>query len=308
VSVEIRAGRRSVEISRPDKPLFPCGVTKADLARYYAEVAEAMLGHIADHPLNLERYPDGIEHQAIFQQRAGAYFPDWIGRVRVGKEGGSVEHVVADQPATLVYLAGQACITPHAWLSRRDRLERPDRMIFDLDPSEGGSGDVRVAAGSIGELLRELELESWPMTSGSRGYHLMAPLQRRADFDAVRSFARGVAALAAAREPRLFTTEQRKAKRQGRIRIDVMRNAYAHTAVAPYAVRARPNAPVATPLRWDELSDSRMKPDRFTLRDVPERLRNEGDAWAGVGSRGQTLTGARRRLDQALAQQGLDPA
>jgi bifunctional non-homologous end joining protein LigD len=308
VSLTIRAGRRSVEISRPDKPLFPCGVTKADLAQYYERTAEAMLSHIAGHPLNLERYPDGIAHQAIFQQKAGSYFPDWIGRVEVAKKGGTVEHVVADHPATLVYLAGQACITPHAWLSRADRLERPDRMIFDLDPSEGGTGDVRVAALLIGDLLRDLGLESRPMTSGSRGYHVMVPLQRRSNFDAVRGFARKLAALAAAREPGLFTLEQRKAKRQQLILIDVMRNAYAHTAVAPYAVRARPGAPVATPLHWQELSDPELRPDRFTLRDVPLRLEQEGDAWKDVAARAQTLTEPRRRLERALAEHGFDPA
>jgi bifunctional non-homologous end joining protein LigD len=308
MSLEIRAGRRSIEISRPDKPLFPCGITKADLARYYEQVAETMLSHILGHPLNLERYPDGIERQAIFQQKAASHFPDWIGRVEVPKKGGTVEHVVADQPATLIYLAGQASITPHAWLSRADRLDRPDRMIFDLDPSEGGSGDVRAAALVIGELLREVGLESRPMTSGSRGYHVMVPLQRRSDFDAVREFSRGVAALAATREPGLFTTEQRKAKREKKILIDVMRNAYAHTAVAPYAVRARPNAPVATPLHWGELSEREIRPDHFTLSDVPARLEQQGDAWRDVASQAQTLTEPRRRLERALQEQGARPA
>jgi bifunctional non-homologous end joining protein LigD len=308
VSFTIRAGRRSVEISRPEKPLFPSGITKADLARYYEQVAEPMLSHIAGHPLNLERYPDGIEHHGIFQQRAGSHFPAWIARVEVPKKGGTVEHVVADQPATLVYLAGQGCITPHAWLSRRDRLERPDRMIFDLDPSEGGRGDVRVAALAIGDLLRDLGLRCWPMTSGSRGYHVMVPLQRRADYDVVRLFSRRFAALAAAREPKLFTTEQRKAKREKKILIDVLRNAYAHTAVAPYAVRARPAAPVATPLRWEELSDAGVRPDGFTLREIPERLEQTGDPWKDAASQAQSLGPARRRLDRALQEQGVEAA
>ena len=308
MSLTIRAGRHAVEIPRPDKPLFPDGTTKADLARYYERAAEAMLSHVGGHPLNLERYPDGVERPGIFQQRAGAHFPNWIGRVRVPKRGGSVEHVVADQAATLVYLAGQACVTPHAWLSRRDRLERPDRIIFDLDPSEGGSADVLVAARTIGELLRDLELRAWPMTSGSRGYHLMVPLQRRADFDTVRRFTHAVAELAAWREPRLFTVEQRKAKREGRILIDVLRNAYAHTAVAPYAVRARANAPVATPLHWEELSDSKLRPDSFTLREVPTRLEQEGDAWRDVSAHAQTLTRPRRLLQRALEEAGVGSA
>jgi bifunctional non-homologous end joining protein LigD len=153
----------------------------------------------------------------------------------------------------------------------------------------------------IGDLLRELGLEPWVMTSGSRGYHVLVPLQRRADFDAVREFARGVAALAAARHPELFTVEQRKAKRGELILIDVMRNAYAHTAVAPYAVRARPGAPVATPLRWAELSDRDIAPDRFTIADVPARLEREGDAWEQVRSHAQPLAEARRRLAALLS-------
>jgi bifunctional non-homologous end joining protein LigD len=303
MSATVHAGRRDVEITRPDKPLFPSGITKADLARYYERVSGAMLPHIAGHPLNLERYPDGIDGHRIMQQSASDYFPDWIVRARVPKKGGHVDHVIAGDCATLVYLAGQACITPHAWLSRADRLERPDRMIIDLDPSGSDDPDaVRTAAISMGELLRELGLDPWVMTTGSRGYHLTTPLQRRASFDELRPFTRAIAELAAAREPDVFTTEQRKAKREGKILIDVMRNAYAHTAVAPYAVRARPDAPVATPLDWDELSDAATRPDRWRLRTVLDRLDRDGDPWREIRKRPQTIATARHRLDDALAE------
>jgi bifunctional non-homologous end joining protein LigD len=302
MSVTIHAGRRSVEISRPQKELFPSGITKVELARYYEQVADHMLRHIAGRPLNLERYPDGIAHQRIMQQRASDHFPEWIKRVQVSKRGGTVEHVVAADAATLVYLANQACITPHAWLSRIDRLDRPDRLIIDLDPSNGEPADAREAARSIGELLRELGLEPWAMTTGSRGFHVVVALQRRSDFDAVRAFARDLAALAEARAPEVFTTQQRKAKREGRILIDVMRNTYAHTAVAAYAVRARPEAPVATPLHWGELSEAATLPDRWNLSTVLARLERDGDPWQDIGRHAQTLTEARRRLQQALAE------
>jgi bifunctional non-homologous end joining protein LigD len=298
----IRAGRRTVEVSRPQKPLFPCGITKSDLAHYYEQVAEPMLRHIAGRPLNLERYPDGIEGHRIIQQHSSSHFPDWITRVSVGKQKGTVEHVVATEPATLVYLAGQAAITLHAWLSRRDRLYRPDRFIIDLDPSVDDPGAVRRAALIIGQLLRELGLHPWAMTTGSRGYHLVVPLQRRADFDEVREFARDFGSLAVAREPRAFTMEQRKAKRGERILIDVMRNGYAHTSVAPYSVRPRPNAPVATPLDWAELSDRRTRADRWTLRTVIKRLERDGDPWEQIADQGHTLGPARRRLADALAE------
>jgi bifunctional non-homologous end joining protein LigD len=293
-----------VEISRPGKALFPCGITKADLATYYERVAQAMLPHIKGRPLNLERYPDGIEGERIMQQRAGKYFPAWIRRANVGKKGGSVEHVVAADAATLVYLAGQACITLHPWLSRADRLQQPDRLIFDLDPSNGKPAEVLRAARTMFDLVRELGLQPWVMTTGSRGYHVTVPLRRSVDFDATRAFARDVAALASRREPRLFTTEQRKAKREGRILIDVMRNAYAHSAVAPYAVRARPGAPVAAPLHPDELAESDMRPDRWTLRTLPQRLGHDGDPWERIGGGGQTIGGARRRLQGAMEELG----
>jgi bifunctional non-homologous end joining protein LigD len=304
VSLAIRAGRRTVQVSRPDKPLFPSGITKADLACYHETIAPVMLSHIAGRPLNLERYPDGIEGTRIMQQRAAEHFPEWVGRVTVPAREGTVTHVVASDAATLVYLADQACITLHAWLCRADRLDRPDRMIFDLDPSEGFTDAVRAAALELGELLRELELEPFPMTTGSRGYHVTVPLQRRAGFDEVRAFARDVGRVAVARDPGL-TLEQRKAARRGRILVDVMRNAYGHTAVAPYSVRARPEAPVATPLRWEELSQATTRPDHWTLRTVPGRLEREGDPWAAIGDSARTLGAPRRRLRPLLAELGL---
>lgn len=300
MSLAIRAGRRSVEIPRPDKVLFPSGITKADLAGYYEEVSAVMLPHLARRPLNFERFPDGIDGQRIFQQHASSHFPEWIAQVEVPAQKGTVKHVVARDAATLVYLAGQACITFHRWLSRADALDRPDLLVIDLDPSTHRPAEVRRAALSFGALLRELGLDPWPMTTGSRGYHVVVALQRRADFDQVREFARELAELAAAREPRVFTNEQRKAKREGKILIDVLRNAYAHTAVAPYSVRPRPGAPVATPLHWEELEDAKTRSDRWTLATVPERIERDGDPWKEIGAAAQTLTSARKRLDEAL--------
>ena len=294
--LEVRAGRRVVEISRPGKPLFPCGITKADVARYYATVAPAMLPHLERRPLNLERFPDGIEGHRIVQQHAAKHFPDWLGRVEVEKRGGTVEHVVATEAAALVYLAGQGCLTLHPWLSRTDRLDRPDRLIVDLDPSDDGSpADAARAARDVRALLRELGLEPLVMATGSRGYHVIVLLQRRLVFDEVRAFARDVARAAAERAPDRLTVEQRKAKRGGRIYVDVQRNAYAQTAVAPYAVRPRPGAPVATPLAWEELDDPDVRPDAWTLRTLPDRLERGVDPWAGA--RPHALGTARRRLD-----------
>jgi bifunctional non-homologous end joining protein LigD len=292
-----------VSVTRPDKVLIPPAISKADLAGYYEAVAEAMLPLITERPLNLERYPDGVEGERIMQQRAGRYFPDWIGRVEVPSAKGPVEHVMAQDAATLVYLAGQACITLHPWLSRRDKLERPDRLVIDLDPSREDPDSVRRAALVFGGLLRELGLQPWVMTTGSRGYHVVVPLQRRLDFDAVRAFARDLAGLAAAREPRVFTIEQRKAKREGRILIDILRNAYGHTSVAPYAVRARPDGPVATPLHWEEMEDPKTRPQRWTVATVPERLARSGDPWRDIEKSAMSLGAARTRLDEAISEE-----
>ncbi len=297
----IRAGRRNVAISRPEKQLIAPGLSKAQLASYYLDVAPAMLPHVAGRPLNFERYPDGIEGHKIFQQHASSHFPSWIPTVEVAKAGGTVEHVMASGADTLVYLANQACITLHSWLSRADKLNVPDKLVFDLDPAAQTPAEIRRAARVIAAMLCELDLRPWAMTSGSRGYHLVVPLRREADFGAVRAFARDFAALATAREPRLFTIEQRKAKREDKILIDFLRNGYGHTSVAPYSVRALPGAPVAAPLHLGELSERTTRPDRWTVRNLLARLEHDGDPWRGMRRHGQSLRGARRQLDAALA-------
>jgi bifunctional non-homologous end joining protein LigD len=293
----IEAGRRSVRVSRAEKALFPNGVTKVDLARYYADVAGAMLPHVKGRPVNLQRFPDGVEHQGFFLQRAPSHFPDWVHRARVPARDGTVEHVVIDDAATLVYLADQASITPHLWLSRADRLDRPDRMVFDLDPSSADDFDVaRDGALRLAEMLRELDLEPFAMLTGSRGVHVWVPLQRRQDHDAVRAVARELGTRLAEQDER-FTLEQRKADREERVFVDVLRNAYGHTTVAPYAVRAKPSAPVATPVTWDELEGGGLhSAAAFSLDDVRRRLERDGDPWERISASARALGSVRRRL------------
>ena len=299
----ITAGRRRITISRAEKPLFPSGITKGDLATYYTEIARVMLPHVKDRPLNMQRFPDGVGKQGFFHQRAPDHFPEWVCRSTVprARGEGTVRHVVACNAATLAYLAGQAAITLHVWLSRTDRLDRPDRMVFDLDPAEGAGTDgferARAGAQALGDLLRDLGLEPFVMVTGSKGIHVWTPLQRRHGHDDVRSFARDVAARLAGADDAL-TTEMRKDKRGGRVLIDVMRNTYAHTAVAPYSVRAKSDAPVATPLHWDELSDKKLRPDGFAIHDVLRRVQRDGDPWADIARHAATLSGARRRASR----------
>jgi bifunctional non-homologous end joining protein LigD len=286
-----------VEVSRAGKLMFPeDGVTKGDLAAYYERVAEHMLPHVKGRPVSMQRFPDGIGGYGFFHKDVPDHFPGWIRRVEVQKRGGTVTHAVVWDADTLVYLADQACITPHVWLSRMDRVRQPDRLVIDLDPSVPDFAAVRRAARQAGALLEELGLTPFAMATGSRGLHVWTPLRRGPDFDEVKAFARAAAGVLAARHPDELTTEARKAKRGDRILLDVARNAYAQTAVPPYAVRARPGAPVATPLEWKELSDSRLRPDRWTVNNLFRRLASKGDPWAEMASHARGLSGARKRL------------
>lgn len=294
--------RIEVEITHPDRVLFPAdGITKGDVVDYYAAVAEAMVPHLKGRPLTLWRYPQGIDEQGFVQQDFADTLPDWMGSAEVAKEGGTVVHPVADRREALVWLANQNCITPHSWLSRRDRLDEPDLIVFDLDPSTTDFAPVRAAARACADVLDDLGLASYVKTTGSRGLHVVVPLSRGTDFDTVRQFARDVAGIVAADDPAHRTVEQRKDKRGDRIYLDVMRNAYAQTAVAPYAVRARRGAPVATPLEWDELGGRGLRPDRFTVRDVPKRIAEQGDPWADMRRRARSLTRPMQRLKKLCA-------
>ncbi|MFD0318290.1 non-homologous end-joining DNA ligase [Streptomyces flavalbus] len=297
----VRAGRRTVEVQRADKVLFPArdgdapGHTKGDLVDYYRSVAPYLLPQVRGRPLMLERHPDGLDGPRFMQKNTPEHYPDWVTRAEMEKEGGTVRHTVCDDTATLVYLADQACLTLHRWLSRAERPHHPDRMVFDLDPSTDDFGAVRDAARLLGELLDELRLPSALMTTGSRGLHVVVPLDGRQDFDTVREFARDVADTLAAEHPDRFTTAARKKDRGDRLYLDVQRNAYAQTAVAPYTVRARPGAPVAMPVSWDQLDDPDLGPRRWTITDAVDQART--DPWGGVPRRARALGPARRRLD-----------
>jgi bifunctional non-homologous end joining protein LigD len=256
-----------------------------------------MLPHLRDRPLHLQRFPDGIEGDEMQQKQPPDYFPDWVERVRVPrKRGGSLAQVLCQDAATLVYLAGQACVTPHAWLSRADRLDHPDLLIFDLDPPGGDPAPAVAAARELRRLLEDLDLGAFVRATGSRGLHVAVPLDRAADFDASRSFARRLAGVLAGHLPDRLTTEQRKEKRGGRVFLDTMRNAYAQTAVASYAVRARPGAPVAVPLRWEEVEAPRFRPDGWTVRTAFDLLERRPDPWAGMERQARSLGGAAAQL------------
>jgi len=294
-------GGREIQLSNLDKVFYPdAGVTKGDVIDYYARVAEVMLPHREDRIVSMHRWPDGIEGDDFYQKDVPGHFPDWIRSVEVEKEGGEKQQlVVCGDRATLVYLANQGCIALHPWLCRTGKLDHPDQLVVDLDPPPGGDfGAVRDAARRVRDLFDALRLPTFLKTTGSKGVHLMVPLDRLADFGAVRGFARAAMDLLAARHPDALTTEVRKNKRKGRVFLDVARNAYAQTAVAPYSVRPRPGAPVATPFAWEELG--RIEPDRYTVKNLFRRLARIEDPWKGLRRRATGLSRARERLEKRM--------
>jgi len=297
----VTSGGVTVQLSHMDKVFFPDDdLRKGDLIDYYRMVAPRMLPYLRDRPVVMARYPDGVTGEAIMQKNVSRYFPDWVKRVEVERigRGGAVCQVVCDRPETLIYLANQACIELHVLLSRVAALYRPDQLVFDLDPpAEDGFDDARRCALDLRRLLEgDLGLTTYVKTTGGKGLHVHVPLRADEGFDPVRDFAREVAELMIRDAPDRLTLQQRVDQRGNRIYLDVQRNGYAQMAVAPYSVRARRAAPVATPLQWAEVEDAGLNPRRFTMRTMGERLATTQDPWAGMSRHRRGLAAARRRL------------
>jgi bifunctional non-homologous end joining protein LigD len=296
-SENITVAGRTFALARAEKVLFPeDGITKGAMVDYYTRVAPAALPHFGDHPVTLLRFPDGIHGESFFQKEASAYFPPWLKRVTLPKQGGATDYVVCRSAADLAYLAGQACITPHLWLSRYDRPDNPDLLIFDLDPPGMDFAPVRQTALKLREMLTELGLVPFVKTTGSRGVHVTCPLDRSATFDESRSFAREVGRYLAARDPSQLTVEERKEKRAGRVFIDALRNSYGATAVAPYALRAKPGAPVATPITWEELARPVLNSQTYNMGNIFRRLGGVQDPWEHMMQEARPLRLAAGRL------------
>jgi bifunctional non-homologous end joining protein LigD len=297
ISGDVRVDRRAIEISRPEKVLFPeDGITKGDLIEYYARIAPHILPHLRDRPLTLERYPNGIKTKRFFQKEVSSYFPQWIRTTTVEKVGGTVTHVVCNDTATLVYIANQACITPHIFLSRCDKVQIPDQLVIDLDPQGDDFDLVKSTASAFKQLLDELTLPAFLKTTGSRGLHVVVPLQRREGYDAVRGFARELAGVVVGQAPKERTVEPLKANRGRRVFIDTNRNGYAQLVAPAFAVRARKTAPISFPVDWSELKKKTLRPNGVTIRNVFERLETTKDPWADFWRSGVSLTKARRKL------------
>jgi bifunctional non-homologous end joining protein LigD len=294
----LKVGRRTIEITNTSKEMFPKDhITKGDVIDYYSRIADIMVPHMKNRPITMQRFPNGIGDEGFYQKDSSDYFPSWIKTVSVKRQTeGSVNYVLCNDAATLVYLANQLCLTPHLWLSKKDKLDYPDRMIFDLDAAKKDFAAVRKTAFMLKDILEELDLVPFVMTTGSRGLHVVVPLKRQHHFDEVRAFAREIAQQLVDAHPRMLTLEVRKEKRRERIFLDILRNAFAQTGVAPYAIRAKPGAPIATPITWQELKSPTMHAQRYTIKTIFRRLSRSADPWRDIDTHARSISGGRKKL------------
>lgn len=286
-----------VRLTNPAKVLYPEeGITKLELAQYYRSVADWMLPHVVNRPLVLVRCPDGRHQDSFYQKHAGAGWPPALRQVPIREKSKTERYVLVEDVAGLISLAQIGALEVHAWGSRIDNLERPDRLIFDLDPDPGVAWDFVVrTAREVRVFLQELGLESFVKTTGGKGLHVILPIDRRHDWDEAKAFCKQVADLIEKADPQHYTTNMAKAARHGKIFIDYLRNGRGATAVVPYSTRARAGAPIATPLSWEELSD-RIHSDHFSLRTLPRRLASlKHDPWERLSTVRQSLSGPMRK-------------
>ena len=285
-------------ITHPEKVLFPDdGITKGELASYYEAVAPLMVPQLQGRPITMERYPAGIGKKGFFHKDVSKGFPAWLERVEVPKKDGTVHHPVVRDARALLWIANQNCITPHVWTSRAPDLYHPDVCVFDLDPSRDNEPEVlRSSALALRDLLNELGLPSWVKTSGSKGFHIIVPLDAKTNMGDVAGFAHATGSLLVTLYPRQLTQEFSKADRGGRILVDTGRNGYSATFAAAYAVRAKRGAPVSAPCTWEEIESGTVGPQTFTLRNMSDRVAKVGDLWSDIRKRKRSLRTPIERL------------
>ena len=277
-------------ITHPEKVLFPDdGITKGDLAAYYEVMAPVILPHLRGRPVTMERYPAGIGEKGFWQKDVSKGFPEWLRRVAVKKKDGVVHHPVVTDTRSLLWMTNQNTITQHVWTSRIPDLNYPDICVFDLDPSNDDAEAVRAAAIALRDLLEELTLPSWVKTSGSKGFHIVVPVDGETPMGQLARFANTVGMVFVSRAADRLTQEFSKADRRGRIYVDTGRNGYSATFAAAYTVRAKGGAPVSAPCAWGEIERGEVNPRTFTLRNMPERIAKVGDVWADMRRRGRSL-------------------
>jgi bifunctional non-homologous end joining protein LigD len=255
-----------------------------------------MLPHLGGRPITMERYPNGINAKGFWQKDVSKGFPAWLQRVEVPKKDGVVHHPIVTDVRSLLWITNQNTVTQHVWGSRAPNLNYPDVCVFDLDPSTEDLESVRAAAIGLRDLLAKLGLPSWIKTSGSKGFHIVVPIDGKTPIGTVARFANSVGTMFVKLAPDRLTQEFSKVDRRGRIYVDTGRNGYSATFAAAYTVRAKPGAPVSAPCTWEEVERGEVNPRTFTLRNMAERLTKVGDLWADMRRRGRSLKPAIKKL------------
>jgi bifunctional non-homologous end joining protein LigD len=276
-------------LSNPSKPFWPEeGITKLDLAKFYARIASQILPWLKNRPVTMERCPDGIRGKCFYQKQAPANLPDGVPTMTIPAPTArrDVDYIIGGSRKTLLALVNLGCIAMHVMNSRTDHLDRPDWLAFDLDPADGFASAARAAL-LLRERLEDHGLEAFAKTSGGRGLHVFVPLRRGATQEQVRAYSMSIARELAAKHPKLVTVEARKARRRAPVYLDVMRNAPGQTIVPPFSVRWQPHAPVSMPLSWDEVNP-RLNPKLFNLRTAERRIASRSP-WARFFGKRQTL-------------------
>jgi bifunctional non-homologous end joining protein LigD len=296
------AEAKTVNLTSPDRVLYPDdGVTKGDVFEYYRQVGPVIVPHLKDRPFTMKRYPHGITGEAFFQKQAPRGMPDWIPTRQFRtwpREGGSrlVDFPLMNSPEAVLWMVQMNCVDMNAWYSRVDKPERPDFVLFDLDPPDGGFELAIEVAHLIRELLDELELPGYVKTSGADGIHVVAPITRRSTFEQTYAFAEGASRLLEQRHAGKVTTEWLKKKRQG-VLVDHRQNGHGKTIASVYSVRPKPGAPVSTPLPWDELKPG-IRPRDFGMEVALQRIEQHGDLFAPVLEDPRPLAPAAARLQR----------
>ena len=296
------AETRTVKLTSPDRVLYPDdGITKGDLFEYYRQVGPAIVPHLRDRPFTMKRYPHGIDGEVFFQKQAPKGMPDWIPTRQfrtLPREGGPrlVDFPLVNTPEAVLYMVQMNCIDMNAWYSRVDKPDRPDFVLFDLDPPDDGFELAIEVAHLIRELLDELELPGYVKTSGADGIHVVAPITRRSTFEQTYHFAEQASRLLERRHPGKLTTEWLKKKREG-VLVDHRQNGHGKTIASVYSVRPKPGAPVSTPLRWEELTPD-VRPRDFGMAQALERIERHGDLFAPVLEEPRPLAPAAKKLER----------
>ena len=285
------------EITNKEKILFAKSkICKEDFVTYYKKIAKFILPLIKDRPLSLKRFPNGINHEMFFQKKVMDYYPKSIKTVLVKREGKTpIKMPVITDLNSLLYIANQVGEF-HPWLCKIDKLNYPDRLIFDLDPGKGSFLKVIDAAKDLKKILDDLKLPSFLMTTGSKGLHIVIPIKREKPFDEVRAFAKNIGTILVNKYPSKYTLETRKDKRKNKVFIDYLRNAFAQTAIAPYSVRALEKAPIATPINFKELNKN-LNSQKFNLQNIFSRKQNP---FASLNSKNVSLKTAMKKVQKSL--------